>query len=250
MHIMLTNDDGIQAAGLWAMCRALAEAGHRIDVFAPDRPRSAASHALTIATPICATPYPAADARAWAVDGTPVDCAKLGLYMLEDDPVDMVISGINRGANLGAACVYSGTVAAALEAAMAGWPALATSLDSFVGEEYACAARVSARVADWISEHPLPRGVCYNLNVPALPYERIRGVRRARLASQFLIKPRYEKRVSPLGHAYYWLTDAATTDRDQRETDESLVREGYATLSALTWDMLWPGEMCAPEGIL
>ena len=158
MNILLTNDDGIFAPGLRALAGTFSEAGHRVFVCAPDQERSAASHSATFGRPLQAreVPFDRAE-RAWATDGTPSDCAALGLFLAgRESPVDMVVSGINRGMNLGGACLYSGTVGAAMEASMSDFPALAVSLavrwDDPVAcrnTDYSAAAKLGCEPADF-----------------------------------------------------------------------------------------------------
>ena len=160
MRILFTNDDGIHAAGLRTLVTAFARAGHTAYVCAPDRERSGASHSSTLASPLRVWPAEVPGATlAWAAEGTPSDCASLGLFLCREAGVDLVVSGINRGMNQGGACIYSGTVGAAMEGAMQGVQALAVSLcvGPIRGEDrsdYAPAARVALRVADWMQDHP------------------------------------------------------------------------------------------------
>ena len=237
MHILLTNDDGIFAPGIRVLAEVLAEGGHRVSVCAPDRERSAASHSVTLGSTLRARPEAVPGAvRAWAVDGTPADCASLGLFLAgREEPVDMAVAGINRGMNLGGACIYSGTVGAAMEASMCGTQALAVSLcvDPKRGdaEDYRPAARLALRVAEWMPGHPLPLGALYSLNVPPRPYEQLRGLVAATLAPVFLDEPyyepadgggwRYRGRPRPFGDPHYDLTR---------------IDQGFATLTKLTWD--------------
>lgn len=239
MRILITNDDGIRAPGLLALTEAFAGAGHEVLVCAPDRERSAASHSGTFDRPLRAEPMELPHAsKAWAVDGTPSDCASLGLFLAgREGPVDMVVSGINRGMNLGGACIYSGTVAAAMEAAMSGVPGLAVSLcvDPRKGgadENYETAARVALRVAHWMPEHPLPLGAMYSLNVPTLPYEALKGLVPATLAPVFLDVPRYD-RTEDGGWRY--CGDFRTFD--DPEYDIVKIGHGYCTLTKLTWNL-------------
>lgn len=245
MHILLTNDDGITARGLRALAEGFTAAGHRVTVCAPDQERSGASHSIAIGRALRATPveYPGA-VRAWRVDGTPADCASLGIWLTRDDPPDLVVTGINRGMNMGGACVYSGTVAAAMEAAMCGAQGLAVSLalrDWNVVEDYAAAVRLAVRVADWAVKHPLPLGAIYNLNVPPLPYEEIRGLVPAKLAPMFLGAPVYE--VNEDGSYRFKSNDTPPLPPDG---DVALSNAGYATLTKLTWDF----RMAADDGEL
>ena len=224
--------------GLLALAEALSAAGHRVSVCAPDRERSAASHSATLGIPLHATPMAFEGAeRAWAVDGTPSDCASLGLWLTRDDPVDAVIAGINRGMNQGGATIYSGTVAAAMEAAMCGVPALAVSLCTFKRDEendYAAAARLATRVVEWLPDHPLPRGAIYNLNVPPLPYEAIKGLVPATLAPVFLDAPLYTEERDERGVCYRY--KGVPTALEDPRYDFLLSERGYATLTKLTWN--------------
>lgn len=242
MHILVTNDDGAFAPGLLALAAAFSEAGHRVSVCAPDRERSASSHSVTLTQPMRAKPVdiPGAD-RAWSVNGTPVDCARLGLYLTRDAGVDLVISGINRGMNQGGACIYSGTVAAALEAAMCGAQAMAVSLCTPPAfgkpddNDYAPAARVALRVAEWQLGHPQPRGVLLNLNVPLRPYDEILGIRPATLAPLFLEEANYAEGEDEQG-TFYQYRNGKPLPLDDPDYDVVQTNRGYATLTKLTWD--------------
>lgn len=242
MRILFTNDDGVFAPGILALLEAFAARGHICYVCAPDRERSAASHSVTLGKPLHAKPVdiPGA-ARAWAVDGPPADCASLGLFLCRDAGIDLVISGINRGMNQGGACIYSGTVAAALEASMCGFQALAVSLCVVPGggrtqAEYAAASRVALRIAAWMADHPLPRGAIYNLNVPPLPYEQLRGIAPARLAPVFLDDPDYEEAADEQGHGYLYRGSGSAQGLDDPEYDTCRTDQGFVSLTKLTWD--------------
>ena len=238
MHVLLVNDDGIMAPGIRALGETFKAAGYRVSVCAPDRQRSAASHSVTLggALRAKAMEFEWADA-AWAADGTPADCASLGIHLTRENPVDLVISGINRGMNMGGACVYSGTVAAALEAAMCGTQGMAVSLCVNPGdaEDYAAAARVALRVAEWALSHPLPLGAMYNLNVPPIPYEQIRGIVPATLAPIFLDAPDYVKEYEDADGVHYRYRGIPRPYSDPRY-DTARVERGFAALTKLTWD--------------
>lgn len=239
MHLMLVNDDGYAAPGLRALATALAAAGHRVSVCAPEREQSGASHAMTFRLSLRPRPVEVAGAEAAvAVDASPATCARLGLFLFPE--VDFVLSGINDGANMGGACVYSGTVSAAVEAAMSGAQSMAVSLRAPNGGAFEAAARVALRVLDYARSHPLPRGCCYNLNIPALPYEAIRGVRAAQVAPTYLDAPAY--RLAPDG-AYLYEHGEESAPLDDPRCDALLVRAGYAALSKLTWNL----QMNAPD---
>ena len=242
MHILLTNDDGIFAPGLKALVEAFSGAGHTVYVCAPDRERSAASHSATFAQPLHATPVamPGA-AMAWAVDAAPSDCACLGMFLCREAGVDLAVSGINRGMNQGGACIYSGTVGAAMEASMRGAQALAVSLcvGPSIREDrshYTVAARVALRVADWMTEHPLPRGAIYNLNVPPIPYDQLRGIRPARLAPIFMHDANYDRIEDGQGICYRH-HNGPPESVDDPEFDTVMTDQGFVTLTKLTWDL-------------
>ena len=240
MHLLLVNDDGIHAPGIRALCDAAVKAGHKVSVCAPDCERSAASHAITLGRAIHAekVEYPGAEI-AYAATGTPADCARLGLYLIPG--IDAVISGINNGSNMSGACIYSGTVAAATEASMSGTPALATSLCAYGLEDpadYAAAAKLSVKTAEWMMDQPaLPRGCIYNLNVPAVPYEEIKGVRGAGLGCSYLDSPNYTP-VEQDGRIVYKYTHGVDSEIcTDPESDIMLTKAGYASLSKLTWNL-------------
>jgi len=168
LHILLTNDDGLTAQGILTAYAALKNRGHQVTVCAPDHQRSASSQSVTLREPIKVAPWAMPDGSlGFAVYGTPADCARLGFSVLAKNPVDMVISGINDDYNLGFDINYSGTVAAALEAAAAGYPALAVSMERTNNYDWKVAAHVLLAVMNNISSWNIPQGVAVNLNIPA-----------------------------------------------------------------------------------
>lgn len=233
MHVLIANDDGIFAPGIRALSKAVAAAGHRVTVFAPDAQRSAAGHSFSITKPLHARPVEYGGIRAFSVDGTPADCVRLGLYLLRDDPVDFVLAGINNGANRGAAILYSGTVAAAMEGSLCGVQGLAVSLCSHLDRDYEEAAALGVRAMEWAADHPLPRGEIYNLNVPY--GGKIRGVRPATVSNEYIFPPDY----NPDGAGGYVLANEqdALPETDPN-SDLNLTRAGYASMSILTWNLL------------
>ena len=239
MHLMLVNDDGIHAPGIRALCDAAVAAGHKVSICAPDRERSAASHSITLGRNLTARKidYPGAE-TAYAAGGTPADCARLGLYLIPG--VDAVISGINNGSNMGGACIYSGTVAAATEASMSGTPALASSI-CFYGlteaGDFAAAAKVTVRTAEWMMDHPLPRGCVYNLNVPYLPYEEIKGVRAAEVGCSYLDSPNYIGVEENGETVYKYVHGVDSMIETNPDSDVVMTEEGWASLSKLTWNL-------------
>ncbi len=250
MHLLITNDDGYQSPGISELVRTLTAAGHRVSIAAPDRERSAASHAISILQPLRAKPIEVEGAQGWAIDGTPADCARLGLHLTKADPPDLCISGINKGGNLGGACIYSGTVNAAMEASMAGCPAIAASLNTFTSDDFSLATRLTLKLAEYANAHPLLRGEIYNLNVPA--GKDIKGVFFTQvLGPDFLTDANYQEFTSNYRTKYYYLDDGENAQVFPPDSDSVRCRDGWATVSVLSWDiaakrsnsMLQNGEM-------
>ncbi len=237
MRILLTNDDGAYAPGLAALYQALS-ARHQVTVVAPESEQSAVGHAITLADPIRVRRLgPRSGLSGWAVRGTPADCVKLGLSQLLPQPPELVVSGINLGANVGVNILYSGTVSAATEAAILGLPGLAASLNSHQPDaDFSFAARFTARLVDRLPLPGQPPLVPLNLNFPALPPERIRGVRfcrqsRARLVEEFI--PRQD----PRGNTYYWLGGETLDSQGGPDTDFAALAQGYVTLTPIRHDL-------------
>ena len=203
MHVLLTNDDGIHAEGLAVLCRRFA-GRHTVTVVAPDSECSAIGHAITLRVPLRAATVRLPDAaRAWAVSGTPADCVKLALKQLLEQPPDVVVSGINPGANVGANVNYSGTVAAAREAALAGLPAIAVSIQGRTPRHYAPAARFIRQLAEEVHGRGLPAGTFLSVNFPDLPECRAGGVALSRQSTS-LAAEHIDKRHDPYQRPYYW----------------------------------------------
>ncbi len=233
MKILVTNDDGIHAPGIRALAEELAGLGE-VAVVAPDRERSAVGHALTLHHPLRAERI----AHNWfAVDGTPTDCVNLGIHSLLDFQPNLVVSGINRGGNLGDDITYSGTVAGALEATLMGIPAIAVSLvTAGVGDNYCAAARWTARLLRIVKDKGLPRDTFLNVNVPDLPHEELRE---PLITAQG--KRRYEgtivDKVDPRGRNYYWIGTADLNFQDIEGTDFAAVSRGHISITPLHLDL-------------
>lgn len=231
MLILVTNDDGVHSPGIVVLAEALASLG-RIVVVAPDRERSAAGHSLTLHHPLRAEQI---RPGVFAVDGTPTDCVNLGIHGLLDRRPDLVVSGINRGGNLGDDITYSGTVAAALEATLMGVPAFALSLEgaSYQVEDFRPASVFAARLAAEIVAKGLPPDTFLNVNLPpGIP----RGVRLTRQG-----KRRYGdlvvEKVDPRGRKYYWIGVGELGFEEAEGTDFSAVHQGYVSVTPLHLDL-------------
>lgn len=236
MRILLTNDDGIHAPGLWALHRRLSET-HHVVVVAPERERSAVSHGITLHKPLRAYQVDLGDGReGWSVSGTPADCVKLAMVELLAEPPQLVISGINPGANVGVNLNYSGTVAAAKEAVLYGVPALAVSLQSAEAPPYDDAARFIARLVPQVHARGLPKGVLLNINLPNLPLDRVAGVRVAHQGCD-LYDEYFEKRQDPRNRVYYWQGFESIPDYGDAEADGALLESNHITITPVRCDM-------------
>ena len=230
--LLVTNDDGIEAAGLAALAAAVAHLG-RVVVVAPDRERSAAGHALTLRRPLRVR----SRGSDWhEVDGTPTDCVHLGVFNLTGDrPPRLVLSGINRGANVGDDVTYSGTVAAALEGTLLHIPSIAFSVerDAEGRAAFGPAAAIAARVVEKALERGIPAGVLLNVNVPQ---GEPRGIRITRQGAR-TYRAAAIRRLDPSGRPYFWIAGADTTPADDPDADHVAVREGYVSITPLHADM-------------
>lgn len=236
MHILLTNDDGIHAPGLWALFHALARQ-HRVQVVAPDRERSAVGHGITLHHPIRSRVTRInASQNGFAVDGTPADCVKLGLAELLETPPDLVVSGINPGANVGINVNYSGTVAAAKEAAMAGIPAMAVSISAPGDRHMEGAARVAASLCIQMMDWKIPVGTFLNVNFPDLSLNAIRGVRWSRQGANGRVQ-HFEKRRDPRNRIYYWQGCDSQGGYDQPDIDGAALVDHYISITPIKCDM-------------
>lgn len=233
MRILLVNDDGIHAGGLRELAAGLSK-DHTVIVTAPDRERSAVGHGITIRDPLFAREEDLGpDIRAFAVSGTPADCTRLGLDALAQGPVDVVISGINHGENVAQDLVYSGTVSAALEAALQGVPAIAVSAPT-----NACFRDVVGVFLRIFEQLDIPQDVrqVLNVNIPALSPEEIREVCWVPQGTVRWVE-QYERRESPMGQAYYWLSADGIFPPEEEASDISRLRAGCVTLTPLTFDL-------------
>ena len=238
MRILIANDDGIHAPGLRALAEQLAAGDAEVYVVAPDRERSATGHGLTLHKPLRAEPREGLRGvrAAWAVNGTPSDCVKLAFGALLPHKPDLVVSGINRGPNLGPDVLYSGTVSAAIEGSLLGATSLAVSLAGFTDTHYDVAAGFMPVLLRQLLAQPLPPRLLINVNVPCLPAEAIAGVRVTRLGVRRYVDI-FEPRVDPRGRTYYWLSGEVMDADEHAEADVVAVREGYISVTPIHYDL-------------
>lgn len=232
--ILVSNDDGLGASGLSVLGRHLSRLG-RVVIVSPDRQRSAGGHSITLKEPIRIRRVPDS-IETWVTTGTPADCILIGIYEIIRDKVDLVVSGINHGANVGIDITYSGTVSAAMEGVICGIPSIAVSLASYsevkesileMAGDFAC------KLAGLVLKYGLPKDVLLNVNIP--PIEKPFGVRFTYQGSKRYL-PRIIKRLDPSGEPYYWL-DASPIDNDEDGSDLSAIRDGYISITPIRVDM-------------
>jgi 5'-nucleotidase len=241
MFILLTNDDGIRAPGLVALYRELTKAGHEVEVVAPETVQSATGHGVTTAGPLLTSRVKVEDAfEGIAVDGRPADCVKLAINQLCNGRIpDLVVSGMNSGTNVGINVIYSGTVAAAIEAGFLGLPAIAVSLylKSDVETDYARAAVYAVKTIDLLLAAGLKPGQIATMNIPALhAHQEPAGVRIVRQCTQPWVDT-YERRQDPKGRDYFWNTSVFRLGQTEEDTDVAALRDQYITVTPLQYDL-------------
>jgi 5'-nucleotidase len=230
MHLLISNDDGITAIGLKHLASRL-KSQYRVTVIAPDRDLSGSSHALTLSRPIQVM---AQENGHFAVDGTPADCVYLGINGAFDQHVDMVVSGINMGSNLGDDVLYSGTVAAAMEGRFLSHTAMAVSL---VGNtHYATAADIALQLVQKIDSINLPERCMLNVNVPDLPLAQIKGFKATWLGRRHMGAAAMNA-FEPRGKSCYWIGPVGAIDDAAPGTDFHAVEHGYVSITPLAPDM-------------
>ncbi len=239
-HILVTNDDGVMAPGLLALADEMRKLG-RVSILAPDRNWSGGGHVKTLDRALRVREVLLADGTlAYNSDGAPSDCVALATLGFIKEPIDLVVSGINAGANLGHDVTYSGTVTAAMEAVIAGIPAVAVSLetlDGHVGEvDYGPAARAASKVVRQVIENGLSHEILLNVNVPFLPDDKIRGFTLTRQGLR-VYHSRLDERIDPRNKPYYWIGGDAPTGVPERGTDVGALAEGFVSITPLQLDL-------------
>ena len=240
MHILVTNDDGVTAPGLLALAEEMRKLG-TVTILAPDRNWSASGHVKTLDRPLRVKEVRLSDEiTAWASDGAPSDCVALAVCGFVKEKIDLVVSGINPYANLGHDVTYSGTVTAAMEAAIWGFPAIAMSLESpenLVGPaDYRAAARIARVVAQSAVHYGIAPQVLLNVNVPYLPYEELKGIRITRQGLR-VYHDKLDKRLDPRGKPYYWTAGDLPTGIPDRGTDIGVLAEGCVSITPIQLDL-------------
>ncbi len=238
MKILLTNDDGIHAPGLAALVKAVSDLGE-ITVVAPQAEMSAVGHAITLTDPLKVKEYNKnGHFFGYAVDGTPADCVKIGLWTLKKDQPkpDLLISGINLGANTGINTIYSGTLSAATEGAILGIPSFAISLATFQNPDFSVAAEFARYLAPVLIKKKLPPGVYLNVNIPAVPRSQINGIEITR-QSKAPYREEYHMRTDPRNNKYYWLTGEKIDIEKEPDVDDRAILNNKISVMPIHYDL-------------
>lgn len=237
MTILITNDDGIYSEGLLTLKNALQTVG-RVVVVAPDRPRSASGHSITLHKPLRVEQVRLLDGDVgFASNGTPSDCISLGVHDIAGGSVDLVVSGINRGPNLGWDLTYSGTVSAAMEGTVLGIQSFAISVAAYENSEgFEYAGSFAAFLARVFHDNKLPPATLLNVNVPGVPPEQIAGIEVTKQGKRHYAG-RIEKRVDPSGRAYYWLGGDLPLDELEEGTDVKAIADDKVSVTPIHLDL-------------
>jgi 5'-nucleotidase len=236
LRILVSNDDGIDSAGIYSLVKSLKEISE-VTVVAPHTEQSAVGHAITMQTPLRVFEYHKdGEFFGHAVGGTPADCVKMGIRNLMESPPDLVVSGINHGSNTAINIIYSGTVSAAREAAIMDVPSIAISVTSHAVKDFSFAAKVAKTLAIQISEKGIPPGTMLNVNVPNLPEEQIAGILVTKQGKSKWDDV-YEKRVDPYGRNYYWLTGNMLVVDNELEIDQIAIQKNYVSVTPIQFDL-------------
>lgn len=236
MKILISNDDGIDSRGIAVLADVMKEIGE-VTVIAPRTEQSAVGHAITMKIPLRITEYKKnGDFFGYAIDGTPADCIKIGVRNILKAKPDIVISGINHGANTAINIIYSGTVSAAREAAIMDIPAIAVSVADHAAVNFEFAARLVKELALQVQANGLERGTLLNVNVPDLPEEEVAGVLFTKQGKSKWDDV-YEERTDPYGRHYYWLTGSLIELDSTLDTDQFAIENNYATITPIHFDL-------------
>ncbi len=234
MNVLITNDDGINARGLKVLYNFIKQIADRVVIVVPDRERSAVSQSITLHSPIRMKKI---KKDVYTIDGTPTDCVYLTILGAVEFKPDIVISGINKGPNMGEDIVYSGTVAAAIESTFANIPAFSISIDAIAGKIYfETAAEIAKIITEKLYENSLPEGIFLNVNVPNLPKDKIKGIKITKLGTRRYLD-KLIKRIDPRGNPYFWLSGDDVIWKQEKNSDYYEVKQGYVSITPLHLDL-------------
>jgi len=237
MRLLLTNDDGINAKGIYALAKEL-EQKHEVIIIAPDNERSACGHSITLTRPLIVREVKLEGLRskAFSVDGTPADCVKIAINKLLSEKIDMVVSGINKGLNLGTDVLYSGTVSAAIEAAIYKIPSMAISMDVTKDvETYEMAARYASEILHKAQVNNIKNDIVLNVNIPLLQENEIKGIKVCKIGSR-LYNNCYLETIGENNETHYEIK-GEVKDIHEENSDTIYFKEGYVTVTPLHYDL-------------
>lgn len=233
IRILISNDDGVNSEGLRALAGVLQTLGE-VFIVAPDRDQSAASHALSLYRPLRMEEI---SPNTYSVDGTPTDCINLAVNgILKDKKPDLIVSGINKGENLGDDITYSGTVSAAMEGTLLEIPSVAVSVVNKNGFRFDTASFYALMIAKYVLRRGLPKGTFINLNIPSLPKEEIKGIKVTRQGKRVYGEPIVEN-VDPRGRKYYWIGGNELGFLDIENSDIIAINQGYVSVTPIKLDL-------------
>ncbi len=237
LRILISNDDGIFAPGIFALAQSLRELGEVI-VVAPDRQQSAVGHAITMNSPVRVYPFHVNGTMfGYAIDGTPADAVKFAVRnIMKDNPPDVLVSGINHGSNTAVNVIYSGTVSAATEGAILGIPSIAVSLTTYDTPDFGYSAKFARKLTEFVAEKGLPPGTVLNVNVPNVPEDEIRGVVVTRQGRSNW-DDYYEKRLDPGKREYYWLTGSLQVLDKEEDIDQVAINNKKVSITPIHYDL-------------
>lgn len=236
MRILVSNDDGINSKGIRLLAAELRKLGD-VTVVAPDAERSAVGHAITLSDPLRVKEVREdGELFGYAVNGTPADSVKIAINALLPEPPELLVSGVNLGANVATDIIYSGTVSAATEGTIMGVPSIAVSLNTFVNPDFQTAARFARQLAEEVHQRGLPQGTLLNVNVPNLPPEQIAGVVVVRQGRSRFVET-FHKRIDPRNNTYYWQAGEMVVIEEGEDVDVAALRAGNITVTPIHYDL-------------
>ncbi len=236
MKILISNDDGIGAEGIFQLAETLSEIGD-VTIVAPLTEQSAVGHSITMKVPLRVAEYNIRDKYVgYAVNGTPADCVKFGIKNILKSKPDIVVSGINHGSNTAISIIYSGTVSAAREAAIMDCPAIALSLTSHKPTNFDYAKKVAKELSLKVHQNGLVKGTLLNVNIPHIPEKEIKGIIPTHQGTSKWADI-YEKRTDPYGNDYFWLTGEMIDEEDDLKFDQIAIKNNYVAVTPVHFDL-------------
>ena len=235
--ILITNDDGYQSKGIKSLLDSVKDLG-KIVLVAPDRPQSGMGHAISVNKPIrCYKTAIFSSINAYCCTGTPVDCVKMGLFLLKGEKPDLILSGINHGSNVSTNVLYSGTMSAAVEGALAGIPSVGYSLTDYSEDaDFDYSKKIVRLIAEKVIEESLKIGTCLNVNIPNVKQDQIKGIKVCKQGKAFW-DDTFDHRKDPLGKDYYWLTGSFGSKESSTDTDINYLENNYVTIVPAQYDL-------------